>query len=147
MVSNTLVDTSIVIDYSVFEEELPMLSPHAQDVYGCLLNNGLYVFQPNCKMDVKLIENVLGCYYGTVRSMYLQSPQVAYVDICLGKELTSPGFYQFFLSGIHRASFPDTPLETILLKLASTVLVLEEHHTFVNCFMARYFVAIEILKK
>ena len=38
-------------------------------------------------------------------------------------------------------------METILLKLASTVLVLEEHHTFVNCFMARYFVAIEILKK
>ena len=38
-------------------------------------------------------------------------------------------------------------LETILLKLASTVLVLKEHHTFVNCFMAKYFVAIEILKK
>ena len=109
MASNTPVDTSIVVDYSVFGEELPTLSPHAQDVYGCLLNNGIYAFQPNCKMDVKIIETVLGCYYGTVRFVYLQSPQVAYVDICLGNELISPGFHRFFLSGIHRASFPDTP--------------------------------------
>ena len=38
-------------------------------------------------------------------------------------------------------------LTVILLKLASTVLVEGEHHTYVNCFMARYFVSIDILRK
>ena len=101
MASNTPIDTSVVVDYSVFREELPTLSPVAQDVYGCLLNNGIYAFQPNCKMDVDIVKAALGCYFG--------HPQVAYVDICPINELTSPGFRRFFFSGIHRASFPDNP--------------------------------------
>ena len=39
MASNQ-VDTSDEIDFSVFGMELPRLNPYAQDVYGCLLNNG-----------------------------------------------------------------------------------------------------------
>ena len=80
------------VDFSVFGLELPRLNPYAQDMYGCLLNNGMYVFQPNCKMDLQVVKAALGCYYQTVRSVYIQSPWVAYVDICIGKELTSPGF-------------------------------------------------------
>ena len=38
-------------------------------------------------------------------------------------------------------------LETILLKLASTALVAGEYYTYINCFMARYFVAIDLLRK
>ena len=34
------VDTSDQVDFSVFGLELPRLDPYAQDVYGCLLNNG-----------------------------------------------------------------------------------------------------------
>ena len=109
MASNQI-DTSDEIDFSVFGMELPRLNPYAQDVYGCLLNNGMYVFQPNCKMDLRVVEAALGCYYQTVHSVYIQSPQVAYVDICIGKELTSPGFQQFFYTGIHRALFPDNPV-------------------------------------
>ena len=109
MASNTPVDTSVVVDYSVFGEELPTLSPVAQDLYGCLLNNRIYAFQPNCKMDVDIVKAALGCYFGIVHSVYIQSPQVTYVDICPGNELTSPGFHQFFFTGIHRASFPDNP--------------------------------------
>ena len=88
MASNQ-VDTSDAVDFSVFGVELPRLNPYAQDVYGCLLNNGMYVFQPNCKINIQV---ALGCYYQTVRLVYIQSPQVVYVDICIGKELTSPGF-------------------------------------------------------
>ena len=51
MASNQ-VDTSDEVDFSVFGVELPRLNPYAQDVYGCLLNNGMYVFQPNSKMDL-----------------------------------------------------------------------------------------------
>ena len=48
------VDTSDDVDFSVFGVELPRLNPYVQDVYGCLLNNRMYVFQPNCKMDLEL---------------------------------------------------------------------------------------------
>ena len=91
MASNR-VDTSDEIDFSVFGVELPRLNPNAQDMYGCLLNNGMYVFQPNYKMDLRVVKAALGCYYQTVHLVYIQSPQVAYVDICIGKELTSPSF-------------------------------------------------------
>ena len=91
MASNQ-VDTLDEVEFSVFGVELPRLYPYAQDVYGCLLNNRMYVFQPNCKMDLRVVKAALGCYYQTVYFVYIQSPQVAYVDICIGKELTSPGF-------------------------------------------------------
>ena len=109
MASNQ-VDTSDEVDFSLFGMELPRLNPYAQDVYSCLLNNGIHVFQPNCQMDLRVVEAALGCYYQTVHLVYIQSPQVAYVDICIGKELTSPGFRQFFFNGIHRASFSDNPV-------------------------------------
>ena len=38
-------------------------------------------------------------------------------------------------------------LETILLKLASTALVAGEYYTYIHCFMARYFEAIDLLRK
>ena len=38
-------------------------------------------------------------------------------------------------------------LEVILLKLTSTALVAGEYYTYVHCFMARYFVSIDLLKK
>ena len=78
------VDTSDVVDFSVFRVELPRLNPYAQDVCGCLLNNGMYMFQPNCKMDLPLVKAALGCYYPTVHSVYIQSPQVAFIDISIG---------------------------------------------------------------
>ena len=57
-------------------------------------------------MDVDIVKAALGCYFGIVRSVYIQSPQVVYVDIYPGNEFTSPGFRRFFFTGIHRASFP-----------------------------------------
>ena len=98
----------VVVEYSVFGELLPVLSPAAQDVYECLLNNGIYAFQPNCHMDIDVVKAALGCYYGLVRAVFIQSPQPAYVDICPANELTSPGFCQFLFTGIHEAFFPDT---------------------------------------
>ena len=68
------------------------------------------MFQPNCKMDLPLIKAALGCYYPTVRSVYIQSPQVAFINISIGKELTSPGFRQYFYTGIHLATFPENPV-------------------------------------
>ena len=104
------VDTSDVVDFSVFGVELPRLNPYAQDVYGCLLNNGMYMFQPNCKIDLPLVKAAVGCYYPTVRSVYIQSPQVAFIDISIGQELTSPGFHQYFYTGNHRTTFPENPV-------------------------------------
>ena len=38
-------------------------------------------------------------------------------------------------------------LDVILLKLASTALVAGEYYTYVHCFMARYFISIDLLRK
>ena len=35
---------------------------------------------------------------------------MAFIDIGIGKELTSPGFHQYFYTGIHRATFPENPV-------------------------------------
>ena len=94
-----------VVEESVFGE-LPTLSPAAQDVYGFLLNNGLYVVQPELNMHINVVKAAMGWYYRLVRAMFIQSPQSAYVDICLGDEVTSPAFWSYFLSGLHLASFP-----------------------------------------
>ena len=93
---------------SVFDE-LPDLQSSTSDVYGSLLNNGLYAFQPNMNMDLDVIKSVMGWYYCLVRAVYLQSPQAAYIDLCLGNEMMSPDLKKFFLTGIHRAFFPDDP--------------------------------------
>ena len=97
-----------LVDLSVYGEELPQMSPHVQDIYGSLLNNGMYAFQPQCKMDMDVIKYSLNCHYGLVHSVYFQSPQVAYIDLCLRKELISAEFKGFFFTGIHRAQFPNS---------------------------------------
>ena len=91
---------------SIFDE-LPSLSSSTSDVYGSLLNNGMYVFQPNMNMDLDLIKNMMGWYYHLVQAVYLQSPQAAYIDLCIGDEPVSPEFKKYFLTGIHRSFFPN----------------------------------------
>ena len=89
---------------SIFDE-LTSLSSSTLDVYGSLLNNGLYVFQPNMNMDLYVIKNVMGWYYRLV----LHSPQAAYINLCIGDEPVSPELKKYFLTGIHRTFFTDTP--------------------------------------
>ena len=96
------------IDFTVYGKELLQMSPHVHDIYGSLLNNGIYAVQPQCKMDMDVIKYSMKCHYGLVHSVYIQSPQVAYLDLCLGKELISDEFKGFFFTGIHRADFPDS---------------------------------------
>ena len=78
-------DNSDVVGFSIFGVELPRLTAYAQDVYGYLLNNGMYMFQPHCKMDLPLVKAALGCYYPIVLSVYIQSPQVAFIDVSIGQ--------------------------------------------------------------
>ena len=98
---------------SIFTE-LPSLSPAAQDMYSCLLNNGFYVFQPEMNMSLDVIKAVMGWYFCFVHAVYIQSPQAAFVDICIGDEPFSPEFEKYFLSDIHRAFFSDTQIETVM---------------------------------
>ena len=91
---------------SIFTE-LPSLSSSTSDVYGSLLNNRLYVFQPNLNMHIDVIKAVMGWYFQLVRAVYIHSPQAAYVDLCIGDEPVTPELKNHFLTGIHRAFFPD----------------------------------------
>ena len=81
---------------SVFEE-LPTLSSASEDVCSCLLNNRLHIVQPHMGMDLEVIKAAMGWYYRLVRAVFIQSPQVAYVDVSLGDAVTSPDFCNYFL--------------------------------------------------
>ena len=58
-------------------------------------------------MDLDVIKSVTGWYYRLVQAVYFQSPQAAYIDLCIGNELMSPDLKKYFLTGIHHAFFPD----------------------------------------
>ena len=93
---------------SIFNK-LPRLSSSTSDVYGSLLNNRLYVFQPNLNMHIDVIKSVMGWYFWLVHAVYIHSSQAAYVDLCIADEPVSPELKKYFLKGIHRAFFPDDP--------------------------------------
>ena len=76
------------VEGSIFKE-LPRLSSSTKDVYGCLLNNRFYVFQPNLNMHIDVIKAVMGWYFRLVHAVYIHSPQAAYVDLCIGDEPVS----------------------------------------------------------
>ena len=56
-------------DFSVYGKELLQMPPYIHEVYGSLLNNGLYVVQPNCKMEVDVVRYSMRCHFGLVRSV------------------------------------------------------------------------------
>ena len=89
-------------------DDLPMLSYESQDVYGCLLNNGLCVIQPEIGMDLDVIKVAMGWSYHLERAVFIQCPQAVHVDVCLGDGLSSPSFRNYF-TRIHPVSFPDDP--------------------------------------
>lgn len=59
-------------------------------------------------LDLDLIKKAIGWYSWLVRAVYIQSPQAAYIDVCVRNDLTNPSFRSYF-SGIHPISFPDDP--------------------------------------
>ena len=54
---------------SVFDE-IPTLSKESADVYGCLLNNGLCMIQPEIGMDLDVVKKAMGWYYCLVRAVF-----------------------------------------------------------------------------
>ena len=94
------------IDFSVFGKELLQMPQHIHEVYGSLLNNGLYVVQPKCLMEVDVVRYAMQCHFDQVRSVYVQSPQVAYVDLCIGNDLLTDEFKNHFFTGVHTAHYP-----------------------------------------
>ena len=96
------------IDFSVFGKELLQMPQHIHEVYGSLLNNGLYVSQPDCLMEVDVVRYAMQCHFDQVRSVYIQSPQVAYVDLCIGKDLLTDEFKNHFFTGVHTAHYPQS---------------------------------------
>ena len=96
------------IDFSVFGKELLQMPQHIHEVYGSLLNNGLYVFQPKCLMKVDVVRYAMQCHFDQVRSVYVQSPQVAYVNLCIGNDLLTDEFKNHFFTGVHIAHYPNS---------------------------------------
>ena len=82
--------------------------PQVHDVYRSLLNMG--------SMHSNLIARWTWMWLNTPWIVIMdwwdlctfKGPQVAYVDLCIGNELTSYEFRRHFFTGIHRADFPDS---------------------------------------
>ena len=50
------------------------------------------MIQPEMGMDLEVVKKAMGWYYQLVRSVFIQSPQMSFVDVCLGDELISQSF-------------------------------------------------------
>ena len=80
----------------------------------------------------------IGRYSAYIEHYYMHTP---YVMILIVEPVSKPW---------NRAYIPawrGELLDVLMCKLASTALVMGEHYTYVHCFMARYFVAIDLLRK
>ena len=57
-------------------------------------------------MEVDVVRYAMKSHFDQVRSVYIQSPQVAYVDLCIGKDLLTEEFKNCFFTGVHTAYYP-----------------------------------------
>ena len=85
-----------------------------------------------------MVFHQIGRYSAYVEHYYMHTPHVMILII---EPVSKPW---------NRAYIPawrEELLDVILYTLASTALVAGEYYTYVHCFMARYFVAIDLLRK
>ena len=90
------------------------------------------------KIVPAMVFHQIGRYSAYVEHYYMHTPHVMILII---EPVSKPW---------NRAYIPawrEELLDVILCKLASTALVAGEYYTYVHCFMARYFVAIDLLQK
>ena len=80
----------------------------------------------------------IGRYSAYVEHYYMHTP---YTMILIVEPVSKPW------NGGYVPAWRGELLEVILLKLASTALVAGSYYTYVHCFMARYFVSNNLLRK
>ena len=85
-----------------------------------------------------MVFSKIGRYSAYIEHYYMHTPRVM---ILIVEHISKPWNREYV------PAWREELLDLILLKLASTTLVAGEYYTYVNCFMARYFVSIDLLRK
>ena len=80
----------------------------------------------------------IGRYSAYIEHYYMQTPHMIILVVEPVSKPQNRGYVP---------AWREELLEVILLKLASTALVAGDYYTYINCFMARYFVSIDLLRK
>ena len=113
------------------------MSQLVKDRFTRLLDSAIVVVGTK-KIVLTMVFYQIGRFSAYVEHYYMHTPHVMILII---EPLSKPW---------NRAYIPawrEELLDVILCKLASTALVAGEYYTYVHCFMARYFVAIDLLRK
>ena len=113
------------------------MSQLVKDRFTRLLDSAIVVVGTK-EIVPAMVFKQIGRYSAYVEHYYMHTPHVMILII---EPVSKPW---------NRAYIPawrEELLDVILCKLASTALVAGEYYTYVHCFMARYFVAIDLLRK
>ena len=105
--------------------------------FNRLLSNVIVVLGTK-KIIPAMVFSKIGRLSAYIEHYYTHSPRMM---ILIVEPVSNPQCREYV------PKWKDELVETILLKLASTALVAGEHYTYIHCFMARYFVDIDLLRK
>ena len=113
------------------------MSQLVKDRFNRMLDSAIVVVGTK-KIIPALVFTKIGRYSAYIEHYYMHTPNTM---ILIVEPISKPWNRSYVLA------WREELLEVILLKLASTALVAGSYYTYVHCFMARYFVSINLLRK
>ena len=113
------------------------MSQLVKDCFTRLLDSAIVVVGTRDTVPAMVFSKI-GRYSAYIEHYYMHTPQVM---ILIVESISKPQNRGYV------PAWREELLEVILLKLASTALVAGDYYTYVHCFMARYFVSIDLLRK
>ena len=113
------------------------MSQLVKDRFTRLLDSAIVVVGTE-KIILALVFAKIGRYSAYIEYYYMHTPNTMILIV----EPVSKPWNRGYIP-----AWREELLEVILLKLASTALVAGSYYTYVHCFMARYFVSIDLLRK
>ena len=113
------------------------MSQIVKNHFNRLLHNAIVVFGTK-EIIPAMVFSKLGRMSSYIEQYYMHTPRMM---IMIVEPVSNPQNREYVPVWRERL------LDVILLRLASTTLVAGDHYTYMNCFMARYFVDIDLLRK
>ena len=113
------------------------MSQVVKDRFNRILDSAIVVVGTK-KIVPAMVFVKMGRYSAYIEHYYLHTPNTM---ILIVEPISKPWNRSYV------PAWREELLEAILLKLASTALVAGKYFTYVHCFLARYFVSIDLLRK
>ena len=113
------------------------MSQVVKNHFNRLLDNAIVVVGTRDIVPAMVFSKI-GRYSAYIEHYYMHTPRIM---ILIVEPISKPWNREYM------PAWRQELLDHLLLRLASTTLVMGTHYTYVNCFMARYFISIDLLKK